>query len=174
PMIGLRTLLFTIFVPGTVTVVFPLLLLRSDLELFRFAPDGLRIPGAGAILAGVTLYARCAWAFTAVGRGTPAPFDPPRRLVTSGPYAWTRNPIYVAVPLILFGEALWFGSGALLAYGVILLLGFHLRVVYYEEPKLRRSFGAAFDEYCAAVPRWIPRRRRKGEREAASRLSEDE
>jgi protein-S-isoprenylcysteine O-methyltransferase Ste14 len=160
-VVALRTLLFTILVPGTVTVLFPWFLLRSGSELFAFDLGDARFLGGVAIACGALLYTACAWAFSVHGRGTPAPYDPPRRLVIRGPYRWCRNPMYLAVPLVLVGEGLWFGSGTLLVYAAILVLGFQLRVVYWEEPTLRRAFGASYDRYCETVPRWLPHRPRR-------------
>jgi protein-S-isoprenylcysteine O-methyltransferase Ste14 len=154
-MVALKTLLFTILVPGTVTVLIPGWLLGWDLSLG--ANDGLRWLGAVPLLVGAWFYARCAWDFVVVGRGTPAPIDAPRRLVVQGLYRLVRNPMYVGVLLCVGGEALLFGSARLLAYAAVLLLCFHSFIVAYEEPALQHAFGASYEQYCAAVPRWIPR-----------------
>ena len=112
---------------------------------------GLAIGGVGAALA---LW--CVLTFAFVGRGTPAPFDPPRRLVVRGPYRFVRNPMYLGAALALGGAALFYGSGALLAYTVLFLLVTHAFVVSYEEPTLRRSFGEDYEAYCRRVNRWWP------------------
>jgi protein-S-isoprenylcysteine O-methyltransferase Ste14 len=96
--------------------------------------------------------------FALVGRGTPAPFDPPRRLVIRGPYRFVRNPMYLGAALALAGAALFYESGALWAYAAGFLLLTHVLVVSYEEPTLRRQFGPSYDEYTRQVARWIPRR----------------
>jgi protein-S-isoprenylcysteine O-methyltransferase Ste14 len=70
-----------------------------------------------------------------------------------------RNPSYVAAVTAMTGQALLFGSTGLLWLAAILALGFHLFVVLHEEPTLRRTFGAAYADYCRRVPRWIPRLR---------------
>jgi protein-S-isoprenylcysteine O-methyltransferase Ste14 len=151
----LKIVLFTLVAPGTVTVLLPALLLRGD-------PGG-RVEGIPAalggllILTGVLLYVWCAYAFARFGQGTPAPIDPPRHLVDRGLHARTRNPMYLGVVSVLVGEAALFGSSRLFAYAGAVFLGFHLFTVLYEEPAHRRRFGAAFDEYCRRVPRWIPR-----------------
>jgi len=113
---------------------------------------GVVVAASGAVLA---LW--CIVAFIVIGRGTPAPFDPPRRLVVVGPYRRVRNPMYVGVVSIVFGESILFRSYDLVACALILCLMFHLFVVFYEEPTLRKKFGADYEEYCKAVPRWIPR-----------------
>lgn len=98
----------------------------------------------------------CVGTFALVGRGTPAPFDPPRRLVVRGPYARVRNPMYLGAVLALGAAALFYLSLALLAFAALFLVATHLFVVAYEEPKLRRSFGAEYDAYCREVRRWCP------------------
>jgi protein-S-isoprenylcysteine O-methyltransferase Ste14 len=94
--------------------------------------------------------------FAAVGRGTPGPWDPPRRFVAAGPYRWVRNPIYLAGMVIVLGEAWLFGSTALLLYAVGVAVAFHLLVVAYEEPRLRDRFGEQYEAYRRAVSRWVP------------------
>jgi len=102
------------------------------------------------------IYLRCAWDFTFTGRGTPAPFDPPKEIVVRGPYRYVRNPMYVAVMLALTGEALLFEAASLLIYAALAFSFFHFWVVFYEEPTLRRKFGDSYREYCRRVPRWLP------------------
>ena len=152
----LKTLLFSILVPGTVVVLVPRWLLRGESTL-----QGGWTGAAGGLLlvCGAVLYLRCAWDFAVRGRGTPAPVDPPRELVVSGPYRYVRNPIYLGVLSMVVGEAALYRASVLLGYAGALLLAFHLFVVTYEEPTLRRRFGASHERYCAAVPRWLPRLR---------------
>jgi protein-S-isoprenylcysteine O-methyltransferase Ste14 len=109
------------------------------------------------VIAGAVLAVSCILAFAFIGRGTPAPFDPPRRLVVRGPYRWVRNPMYVGAGTALLGAALYYDSLPLLAYGVGFLLAMHLFVVLYEEPVLRRAFGPEYEEYRRRVGRWWPR-----------------
>jgi protein-S-isoprenylcysteine O-methyltransferase Ste14 len=99
----------------------------------------------------------CAREFARRGRGTPAPYDPPRALVTGGLYEVVRNPMYAGVLVAIFGWALWYWSGRVVLYGAFVALAFHARVLLYEEPVLSRAFGADFDSYRARVPRWFPR-----------------
>lgn len=115
--------------------------------------------GLGALLtcAGGMLALSCVLAFALVGRGTPAPFDPPRRLVAWGPYRWVRNPMYVGAGTAVSGAALYYHSLPLFAYAVAFLLAMHGFVVWYEEPALRRMFGREYEEYCRRVGRWWPR-----------------
>jgi protein-S-isoprenylcysteine O-methyltransferase Ste14 len=118
--------------------------------LFRFAGGLLVVPGIIGLL---DSFAR----FALRGLGTPAPVFPTKHLVVSGLYRYVRNPMYVAVAMTILGQALLFGSVALVAYGGVVWLLFHLFVLTYEEPKLRRSFPSEYRSFCAEVPRWIPR-----------------
>jgi protein-S-isoprenylcysteine O-methyltransferase Ste14 len=158
-MLLIRTLLFTVLVPGTVTVWVPRLLLSSATGPSGAGLGEFRFVGLAPIALGVAIYLWCAWDFAFAGQGTPAPYDAPRRLVTRGLYRVVRNPMYVGVGLLLVGEGVFFGSWVLFVYAALLLLLYHLWVLYFEEPTLRRMFGAAYQAYCEAVPRWIPRSR---------------
>lgn len=117
----------------------------------------LRIVGAALALAGAAWVVAAFVRFAVDGLGTPAPVAPPARLVVSGPYRHVRNPMYVAVVAAVVGQALLFGSVALLVYAAALAAAFAAFVRRYEEPRLRRRFGADYDAYRAAVPRWLPR-----------------
>ena len=160
----LGTILFTLLVPCTVAGLAPYLLSTAGSQLFRVSLPGQEIAGGLVAAAGVAIYLWCAWNFTFVGRGTPSPTHPPRALVVRGLYHFSRNPMYVGVVSVLIGEALATGSGNQLAYTVACAAGFHIRVVLGEEATLRRTFGAAYDEYCARVPRWIGIASSKGSR----------
>ncbi|MFH1538963.1 MAG: isoprenylcysteine carboxylmethyltransferase family protein [bacterium] len=140
--------------------MFPYLILRSGIELFSGSP-GFRVAGAAIIVPGVLIYLWCAWGFTFIGRGTPAPIDPPKELVAAGLYRYVRNPMYVGVLLVLLGEAVYFGSAALFLYSVIVFIMFNLFIVIYEEPTLKGKFGESYERYCRAVPRWIPKFKNK-------------
>src|SRR3954471_19389776 len=113
---------------------------------------------AGMIMgaAGAALAIWCIITFVLAGRGTPAPFDPPRRLVVAGPYGWVRNPMYLGAGLALAGAALFYHSWALLGYCAAFLIVMYLFVVVYEEPALSATFGAAYVHYCERVNRWWP------------------
>jgi len=111
------------------------------------------------ILIGLALMLWCAANFVVVGKGTPAPFDAPRRLVVSGPYCYLRNPMYVGGLLFLVGYAVLFAefSPVLLCYALGLIVAVNLFILAYEEPTLRRKFSDEYTEYCRNVRRWIPR-----------------
>jgi protein-S-isoprenylcysteine O-methyltransferase Ste14 len=124
------------------------------------APESVGVAqAAGAVvtIGGALLALWCILSFALVGRGTPAPFDPPRRLVVQGPYAWVRNPMYIGAGVALVGASLFYQSLALLGYAAVFLLIVHLFVVLYEEPTLRGTFGADYETYCRQVMRWWPR-----------------
>lgn len=97
----------------------------------------------------------CVREFYVAGRGTLAPWDPPRHLVTTGLYRFSRNPMYVAVALMLFGWAWAYQSRSLLAYALVVLLAFEIRIRYGEEPWLARTHGEAWTKYCRRTRRWI-------------------
>ena len=123
-------------------------------------PAGLRlwqILGAAVGALGAAVAVWCIVTFASAGRGTPAPFDPPRRLVVGGPYRFVRNPMYLGAAFALVGAALFYGSWALLSYPAHFLLATHLFVVWYEEPALRQAFGREYAAYCVGVRRWRPR-----------------
>ena len=148
-----KNLLFTVVVPGTVAVYVPLLLARQ-----RGPACGPLLALALAILSlGGAIYAWCVWDFATFGRGTPAPIDAPKRLVSRGLYHYTRNPMYVGVLTVILGWALLFRAIVLVLYTFAVGICFHLSIVLYEERHLRRAFGTAYDEYCVRVGRWLPR-----------------
>ena len=156
----LKNIVFTIFVPGTVTVLIPYWILgRGSVAM----PSRWSVPQYVALVPavlGVSVYVRCVWDFASVGKGTPAPIDPPRVLIVRGLYRYVRNPIYLGVLSVLLGEAVFFGSWALVRYAVGIFVLFHLFVIAYEEPSLRRQFGESYERYCRNVRRWLPGRGR--------------
>lgn len=152
-----RALTYATLFVGLVLVFVPARLL-SWVGVTRPEHFGLaQIVGMVIAAAGVALAAWCVLTFARAGRGTPAPFDPPRRLVVAGPYRFVRNPMYVGAGLALGGAALFYHSLVLVAYLLGLLVAAHLFVLFHEEPALQRSFGAAYTAYRASVPRWLPK-----------------
>jgi len=114
--------------------------------------------GVGLVLVvlGGALAIWCILTFALVGKGTPAPFDPPRKLVAAGPYRWVRNPMYLGAAAALTGAALFYQSAALVAFAAGFVVAAHMFVVLFEEPTLERTFGARYADYRNAVPRWLP------------------
>lgn len=123
--------------------------------------DNPQLLGWIVVAIGAAVGLPCVWEFAWRGLGTPAPFDPPRRLVVSGPYRWVRNPMYLGMGIALIGEAIVFPNLTLtlLATVVVLFVGVSLFIMGYEEPTLRRTFGADYEHYTRSVRRWIPRLR---------------
>ncbi len=125
-----------------------------------FRPAALEVPQVAGMLigaAGAAVALWCIFTFATIGRGTPAPFDPPRRLVIRGPYRFVRNPMYIGAGLALASAALFYESLPLLGYAALFFLATHVFVVDYEEPTLRRTFGQEYEAYCRQVRRWWPR-----------------
>ncbi len=151
--LAIRNFFFTLIVPGLGAVLAPWWILMRG----GAAPKPVAWYAVALIALGAALYLWCLSLFDVVGRGTPNPLDAPRRLVAVGPYAWVRNPIYLAALLVVLGEAWLFLSPALLAYAVAMAVCFHLFVIGYEEPTLQASFGGAYADYRLTVRRWIPR-----------------
>lgn len=155
-MTALKTFIFTLLIPGTVAVLGPYLLLTSSSAAFPPAAGSMRWLGVVPLLLGSMIYLWCAADFVLAGRGTPAPINPPKELVVRGLYQHVRNPMYVGVILWLIGVTLIFAALPLLVYTLFVWVGFHLFVQQYEEPSLRRRFGATYERYCQVVPRWVP------------------
>ena len=107
------------------------------------------------LILGAAILLWCVRDFYVSGKGTLAPWDPPKHLVTVGLYRFTRNPMYVGVLLLLCGWSVLAGSPLLAGYTVFLAIAFHLRVVLYEEPRLKTQFGSEWPNYAATVPRWF-------------------
>ena len=149
----LNTILFTIFVPGTVAVYIPY---RLSHRYGTLEHGPVAWIAAVIIVLGAAIYFRCAWEFAARGLGTPAPIAPTKFLVTTALHRYVRNPMYIGVALVIFGQALLFHSLHVAEYGVLMLLIAHCFVVLYEEPTLQRQFGESYEEYKRNVPRWIP------------------
>jgi len=153
------TIAFTICVPGTVVVLVPYLLTHwvSQPPLLGWAAT--RWAGAVLLVVAAPVFFDFVTRFVREGHGTPAPIAPTEHLVVGGPFRRVRNPGYVSVVSMILGQGLVFASRAVLVYAAALAVAFHLFVLLYEEPTLRRQFGAEYDEYCRRVPRWLPRLR---------------
>ncbi len=156
-MLALRSILFALLLPGTVTVVIPWFIAYRS-HAAQFTHWSLwHCAGLVPLAVGLAVLVWCIWDFATIGRGTLAPVDPPTQLVVRGPYRYVRNPMYVGVALILLGEAALFESVVLLVYGAVFVAVAHGFVVLYEEPALQRQFGESYDAYRRRVRRWWPR-----------------
>lgn len=155
----LGSAIFLVIAPGIVAGYVPWRICRWQMGAPLGGIAALRVVGGLLIAAGLPVLLDSFARFALKGLGTPAPVFPPQHLVVSGLYRYVRNPMYVAVAALIFGQGLLFGSVRVLEYGVAVWAVFHLWVVIYEEPTLRKTFGAEFEEFCANVPRWVPRLR---------------
>lgn len=145
-----RALLAFLALPGIVAFAAPVAGVLLTTAHPQFAATGLLL-----LVPGLALLLRCVVEFVRRGRGTLASWDPPVRLVDSGPYRFSRNPMYVAVLAIVSGWALGFHSPGLAAYAAALAVGFHIRVVTFEEPWLARTFPDQWRTFRERTPRWL-------------------
>lgn len=152
----LKTAVFTVLVPGSLAVVVPQLLAKwRPRPALPVDKTLARLVGNLSLVAGVVIYLRTAFQFGADGRGTPSPTDEPEELVTRGLYAHSRNPMYIGVLLVVLGQALRRRSGVVLWWFAGMWIGFHNRVIGYEEPHLAEKHGESYEEYGENVPRWL-------------------
>ncbi len=151
-----------ILLPGTVTILVPACLLYvtsiflgqpTDLsENIALLVVSLFFVAFGVVLAGMTMRL-----FLKIGHGTPAPWNPPKKLVIAGPYQYVRNPMITGIVCILVGEALMFWSVVLFLWVIFFLF---VNILYFplvEEKQLLKRYGSEYEEYARHVPRWIPR-----------------
>jgi protein-S-isoprenylcysteine O-methyltransferase Ste14 len=155
--------------PAVGTAVFALFALAGPIVGVPWVVSGRRLQaplldgepsrwlGVLLFLLGLPLWVDAVVRFVRQGHGTPAPVAPPLRLVVTGPYRYVRNPMYLGVLAMIFGQALLLGSSGILLYGLCAALASHLFVILYEEPTLRARFGAEYSAYCRQVHRWVPR-----------------
>lgn len=154
-MTALKSVIFFLLVPGLLLGLFPYWISKTDVPLFdtgmwKYLAIPLWIIGAGTMI-------WCFSDFTVKGRGTPAPFDPPRKLIATGPYRYVRNPMYVSGLVTLAGWILWSPLTPLMTAFFAFFLAAHTFVVFYEEPALKKKFGTSYNHYLEEVPRWIPK-----------------
>lgn len=151
----LRALFAFLVLPGMIAILVPLWIAwnRQPASALWFSL------GLGMLVAGFALLLWCVRDFYVAGKGTLAPWSPPRNLVVVGLYRYSRNPMYIAVTTMLAGWSICFWSSTLAIYTCFVMLAFHLRVVFGEEPWLARTHGADWDEYKSKVPRWLLRAR---------------
>lgn len=154
-MTALKSLFFLILVPGLLIGYFPYAVSTNDTELL--ALGAVRYLALPLLAVGWIAMLWCFWNFLVNGKGTPAPFDPPRELVAVGPYRFVRNPMYAAGLVALLGWIIWSPSLPLIVAPFLFFTAAHLFVTGYEEPTLKKKFGAAYEEYIRRVPRWIPK-----------------
>jgi len=150
---------FLVIAPGIVAGYVPWRICRWDVGAPLLGTSAFRFGGVLMIAAGLPVLLDSFARFALQGLGTPAPLFPIRNLVVSGLFRYVRNPMYVSVVSLILGQGLFFGSVRVLEYGIAVCVGFYLFVLIYEEPTLRKSYRSEYEEFCANVPRWIPRLR---------------
>ena len=152
----LGSAVFFVLAPGIVAGFAPWWISRRGTDT---ASLGLPLRSLGAVLiaAGVWVLLDSFLRFALQGIGTPAPVFPTRHLVVTGLYRYVRNPMYVAVSAVILGQSLVLGNVRVLGYAALVWLAFHLFVLAYEEPTLRKKYGEEYGTFCTHVPRWIPR-----------------
>jgi protein-S-isoprenylcysteine O-methyltransferase Ste14 len=152
----LRNLLFTIIQPGVVAGAIPYLLVQKNgHEGFTLPVSWNEYLGLCIGIGGAAVVFYCIYLFATEGRGTLSPADPTHNLVAKGLYRYSRNPMYIGVLMILAGEALYTSYAVLWLYTGIIFLLFHLFVVFFEEPRLKKDFGETYSSYSKQVRRWI-------------------
>jgi protein-S-isoprenylcysteine O-methyltransferase Ste14 len=155
------TIVFLLVAPGVVAGLVPWLLTKWDSS---GPPLWLQVIGWLAVAAGAAVLLEAFARFVIEGIGTPAPIAPTNELVVGGLYRYVRNPMYLAVATLILGQAAILGNWLLVAYAAAFLAVVWSFVHWYEEPSLRRRFGAVYDEYVSRVPGWWPRAPRAGKR----------
>ena len=154
----IRNLIFTILQPGIVAGLLPYWILGDNVNnifIQQLSERGLHDLGIFLLLIGFVIMIYCIISFAIKGRGTLSPADPTKKLVATGLYGFSRNPMYVGVILILVGEAVFFQSLNLWIYSVLVFLAFHIFILRFEEPRLKKDFGEEYKSYCEKVGRWI-------------------
>lgn len=152
----IKTVFFILLVPGFLLGIVPVYLVPR-------VPGPALSPGVWnwtAIplwLLGICIILWCAVDFVYKGKGTPVPLDPPKELVVTGLYRFSRNPMYIGALLVQVGNLIWFGAFNQGIYWFFIFIGFSLFIRANEEPYLRKTYGQVYEDYCQAVPRWIPK-----------------
>jgi protein-S-isoprenylcysteine O-methyltransferase Ste14 len=151
----LKTILYMGFMHGFFTYYIPYQIASRDFLIFNTGNFAyLSIP---LYFIGTLIIIWCSVDMVKRGLGTPAHVDPPKKLIITGLYRYTRNPIYLGALFILLGYIFGFGSGIMILYFLLFVLAYQILITLIEEPILRNTFGKDYEEYCKKIPRWIPR-----------------
>jgi protein-S-isoprenylcysteine O-methyltransferase Ste14 len=170
----IRTIIIGFVFVGTVVVIISLYLSSINYEKLSFELGIIRYSGFIPLIIGAYISLYCVKDFIIQGKGTPAPFDPPKELVVKGFYKYLRNPMYFGLFLFILGEVLIFSSIEILIYLLLLIIICNLFVIFYEEPKLLNEFGDSYKNYCKEVSRWIPSMKKRNKRKSSNqRLNTD-
>lgn len=146
---------FFLLAPGVVAGLIPYTITHWRIQ--AGASPTLTIIGGVLLVVFLAMLIECFVRFVRHGAGTPAPLAPTEKLVVSGLYRHTRNPMYVAVLGLILAQMLLFGRAALLPYAIVVWGAFHIFVVYFEERRLSAEFPEEYEDYFRSVPRWFPR-----------------
>ncbi|MGA9397370.1 MAG: isoprenylcysteine carboxylmethyltransferase family protein [Anaerolineaceae bacterium] len=149
------SILAVMLVPLIAFVLLPYLFITLDLAQIPTRLGFQEILAGVLIVAGLVLVAWVIFAHAKYGKGTPAPFNPPKNFVAGGAYRHSRNPMYVGALTILTGESLFFRSPGLLVFAVLLFIMFAVYIHIEEEPRLVQRFGDSYKTYMKTVPRWL-------------------
>lgn len=117
--------------------------------------SNMKYLGYTVLTFGIILFLYCTRLFWFIGKGTPVPTDPPKKIVIKGFYKYTRNPIYISHTINLLGISLIFGNLLLFLLPLLNFIAIHLYVIFFEEPNLKKRFGKSYIDYCKSVPRWL-------------------
>ena len=153
----LGSVLFLVLAPGTVIGLIPWWISKWRVQspFIGYAP--IRAVGVVIVLLSILALLESFARFALQGAGTPAPLFPTRNLVVKGLYRYVRNPMYLAVLLTIIGQAISLASVSVMTYAAFVWLAFHLFVLVYEEPTLRKAFGQDYESYTRRTARWLPR-----------------
>ncbi len=148
----------TIFGAFTALFVFAAVLVDRLLKFPRLLPEGARLPVSIPMIAvGLAVTAWSAFHFLKV-KGTPVPFNPPPKVVNTGPYRYVRNPMLTGVFLFLFGIGFIVNSASLVFFFTplyVLINVWELKKI--EEPELIKRLGDEYIEYRKQTPMFIPK-----------------
>lgn len=154
-MNSVKTLLYMGSLHGFFTFYAPFEIAKWMARIFHVG--ALRVIAFPLWVAGAWIIIRCSVDMIRHGRGTPAHLDPPKQLLVTGLYHHVRNPIYFGALMALVGHIIWSGSGWVIAYFICYVMAFHILVVVFEEPVLRKKFDTEYEDYLKRVPRWVPK-----------------
>jgi protein-S-isoprenylcysteine O-methyltransferase Ste14 len=166
PSPAVAAIVFFLLIPLPMAGVIPWWITRWQWQPPLLGIEAGRWLGAIAVALGAPLLV---WSVVWLAREGVKPYPPIQRLVTNGPYAYTRNPMYLGVVMVMMGQGLLFGSRGVFIYGLCWLMAFQIFERTADDPFIRKHIGPPYDEYMKAVPGWIPRRPRRVERVDAPR-----
>jgi protein-S-isoprenylcysteine O-methyltransferase Ste14 len=156
-VLALKSAVATIVVPGIACVLIPFYIINRAQISLTPPPGILQVLAILIASFGTCMIVWVSTAFVRQGKGTPIPIDPPTRFIITGLYRYVRNPMYVGAVLIVLAEAVYFQYAWLVLYAIGLWAVLHIALVIFEEPQLKKRFGADYEQYLKSVPRWIPK-----------------